>query len=509
MNTSKITATAVALSTIAGVALQAQERPNILFIFTDDHSKEAISAYGSTLIETPNLDRIADEGALMLNNTVCNSICGPSRAAILTGKHSHMNGKIDNIQLFDPSQPTFPVTMQENGYNTAIVGKWHLDGDPHGFDYWEITPGQGSYINPDFYGSNGKRRVNGHNTDVVTDMAMDWISEVTQSNDEPFYLMCQYKAPHRSWVPAERHYDLYDDVNFPIPDRFYEDLTDKPAYYTENEMRIDDHMLMDFDLKIPRTGIKDSLGRTLSNLEYKRMTLAQKKKWNDSYRDEVKNFKKNHKKWSEKELAEWKYQRYMRDYLGCIAGVDENVGRLLEFLEESGLRENTIVVYSSDQGFYLGERGWYDKRWMYHESLSMPFLISWPGKIEAGKVFTELTQNIDFGPTFLEFAGLPIDEKMQGESFAKLLTGTGSFDRNEIYYHYYEMDEHNVPRHEGVMNHDAKLISFYDFNAWELYDLKNDPEETNNLYGKAENEELQAKMHDLLDTVKEKYEVVK
>lgn len=481
-------------------------KPNILFLFSDDHSTAAISAYGNSQCETPNIDKIANEGAVLLNNTCANSICGPSRANVLTGKHSHLNGMKTNMDSFNPKQQTFPKILQDTGYSTALIGKWHLKNDPHGFDYWDIMHGQGWYYNPDFYGTKGSRRIEGYNTDIVGDLSLQWLEEhLKEEREKPFLLMAQFKAPHRNWAPAPRHYNLYNNIEFPLPETYFEDYTNRPDYFAKNEMRIADHLIMNYDLKVPNTLRPDKLGRLRPNYELARMNPAQKRAWNKAYKKEYHNFMKTRPKG--KELAKWKYQRYIKDYLRCIAAVDENVGRLLKFLEENNLDENTIVIYSSDQSFFLGEHGLYDKRWMYKESLAMPFMIRYPKKISAGQRLETVTQNIDFAPTLLDFAGLSIPNDIQGESFAPLLTGEGSFSRKAIYYHYYEKGEHNVPRHEGVYDGHYKLISFYDHKAWELYDLEKDPNELKNQYNKATYKEIQKKMHETLNNLKEEYKV--
>lgn len=485
---------------------QVSQKPNILFLFSDDHALNAIGAYGNSLCETPNIDRIANQGAVLLNNTCCNSICAPSRAAILTGKQSHQNGLMTNRDRFDGKQQTFPKLLQKEGYKTALIGKWHLKSKPTGFDYWDILPGQGHYYNPDFISEKGTRQVEGYNSDIVANLSLDWLKEQQNSNkDEPFLLMCQFKAPHRNWSPALRHLDLYKDKEFPMPENFFEDYSKRPDYFANNEMKVADHMIAGYDLKLRHVISPDKLGRSRPNYERGRMNSAQRRAWDAAYREENKAFKKA--KLEGKELAKWQYQRYIKDYLRCIAGVDENIGEILDYLETSGLAENTIVVYSSDQGFYLGEHGMYDKRWIYQESLSMPFIIRWPGQISSGQRLEAVTQNIDFAPTLLEAAGVVIPSDIQGESFLPLLKGEGSFGREAIYYHYYEKGEHNVPRHEGIYDSRYKLISFYDYDAWELYDLSQDPSEMHSVYDDPEYKEIKEKMHQKLDELKAEYEV--
>lgn len=460
-----------------------RKQPNILFIFTDDHAVQSISAYGSKINKTPNIDRIADEGVTFDRCYCCNSICAPSRAAILTGKHSHANGLMTNMTPFNNDQPTLPKYLQTAGYQTAIIGKWHLRGTPQGFDYWKILPGQGNYYNPDFKDKDGIERYEGYCTDITTRFAIDWLDE--RDKTKPFLLMCQHKAPHRTWAPGPDHLTMYDDVEIPEPDTLFDDYANRIEALKENEMMVGAHLMEEYDLKIAGSERKDVLGRAFKNPELKRMTDEQREKWDAAY--EPKNAKYDPAKLSGKELVRWKYQRYIKDYLRCVASVDDNIGRLLDYLEEKGLAENTIVVYSSDQGFYLGEHGWYDKRWMYEESFRMPFIIKWPGVTRAGQRTKGLAQNIDFAPTFLDAADAKIPSDMQGVSLKPLLKGgkPGNW-RKSIYYHYYERGEHNVPAHEGVRTDRFKLIHYYDTDQWELFNLDIDPQELKSVYSDAE-----------------------
>jgi arylsulfatase A-like enzyme len=479
--------------------------PNILFIFTDDHSERAISAYGSTINQTPNIDRIAHEGALFRNNFCGNSICAPSRATVLTGKHSHANGHISNKLTFDGSQQTFPKLLRKRGYETALVGKWHLRSDPTGFDHWEVFPGQGSYYNPDMYHAEGKTHYEGYATDIVTDLSLRWLKE-QRDQDKPFLLMCQHKAPHRTWAPGPDHLTKYDGETIPEPPTLFDDFEDRAEVLSRNEMMISKHMMLNYDLKVPGTGRKDALGRDFEQNEVVRMTPAQKAAWDKVYGPKNSAFLDANPQGEA--LVRWKYQRYIKDYLRCIDSVDDNIGRLLVYLDETGLAENTIVVYSSDQGFYLGEHGMYDKRWMYEESLRMPLAIRWPGVARPGTDVKALTQNIDFAPTFLEAAGIEPPGDMQGKSLAPLMQGESPNDwRTAVYYHYYEEGEHNVARHEGVRSKRYKLIHYYDDGQWELFDLKKDPEEMRSLYGAPAHAETQAFMQRELVRLKKAYDV--
>ena len=471
----------------------AADRPNIVFIFTDDHACAAISAYNSHLKDaapTPNIDRLANEGVVFENSFCANSICGPSRANILTGKHSHINGFLDNNHSrFDGSQTTFPKILQKSGYQTAIVGKWHLVSNPTGFDYWEILPGQGSYNNPDLIQQEGgRKRYKGYVTDIVTDRSIDWL-ENRRDKSKPFVLMCQHKAPHRNWSPAPRHYKLFDDMTMPEPDSLFDDYGGgRSKTLAEHEMGIANHFYWGWDMKFhgesqfPKYFLKG-----LANGEYRRFDDGQKEVWDAAYQPKndqlIADIKSG--KLEGDDITRWKYQRYIKDYLRCIRAVDENVGRVLDYLDEEGLAENTLVIYSSDQGFYLGEHGWYDKRWMFEESLKMPFLARWPGKIPAGKRSKTLIQNIDYAPTFLEIAGAEIPEDMQGRSLVPALVQPSQAPadwRDAIYYTYYGERTHGVARHDGVRTQKHKLIRFPDTDEWNLFDLENDPQEMRSVH---------------------------
>ena len=485
LKTAGLAAAALAAPACARLAgplggLERGKPPNILFIFGDDHACQAISAYGSKINKTPNIDRIAREGAIFLKNFCTNSICAPSRAVVLTGKHSHINGAIDNRAQLDPSQPTFPQLLHAAGYQTAVIGKWHLKTEPAGFDYWELLQ-RGGYYNPQFDSSDGTTEHTGYTPDIITDLALNWI-ETGRDPDRPFFIVCNHTAVHRTWAPGPRYLTMYDDVEIPEPPTLFDDYSGRNSGLKTNQMSIAEHMMWDYDLKVPGLGIKDALGRDLKNPEVGRMTPEQKAKWDAAYGPKNEEFKRRNPQG--KELVRWKYQRYVKDYLRCVAAVDDNVGRMLDRLDESGLAENTVVVYSADQGFYLGEHGWYDKRWMYEESLRMPLLIRWPGVGAKGLRIEELTQNIDFAPTFLEMAGCAVPEDMQGESLVPFLRGRHPKNwRRSIYYHYYEGGgEHNVPRHYGVRTERYKLIHYYESGEWELFDLDQDPHELRNLY---------------------------
>ena len=357
--------------------------PNIIFIFTDDHALEAISAYGSYRNQTPNIDRIAKEGMLFRNALVTNSICAPSRAVILTGMHSHLNGILDNRLRFDSTQVTFPKLLQQGGYQTAMVGKWHLKTQPTGFDYWKVLPGQGHYYNPDFRTPDGRERIEGYVTDIVTDLSLDWLKN--RDPNKPFMLMSQHKAPHREWSPGPNHLTMFDGEDLKEPPTLFDDYSDRASPASNQEMTIATHMNLAYDNKVRNLADTTKQGwmHRAPHALYNRMTPEQQAAWDAAYGPKNEAFLKA--ELEGEDLIRWKYQRYMKDYLRCIASVDDNIGRILDYLDETGLAENTVVIYSSDQGFYLGEHGWFDKRWMYEESLHMPLVARWPGVINPGK----------------------------------------------------------------------------------------------------------------------------
>ena len=485
----KIIFTAVVL--LVATLSAKDKRPNILFVFSDDHAPHAIGAYNGWLKSvnpTPEIDKLAKDGMLFEKSFCSNSICGPSRAVIMSGKHSHKNGFMNNGNSFDWNQQIFPKLLQKTGYQTAIYGKSHLKGQPQGFDDWKVLPGQGDYYNPDLLTPKGKVRIEGHCTDIVTDLAVEWLKK-SRDGSKPFMLMVQHKAPHRTWMPALRHLKLYDDIDIPEPETLFDNYKDNahPARY--QEMEIDRHMDPNYDLFVDLTAefsgtpIQKRQDRSArKNME--KMTESQMKAWRAHYRPRDEAFHKA--KLEGKELVRWKFQRYAKNYLRCVRGVDESLGRLRATLKELKLDDSTVVIYSSDQGFYIGDHGWYDKRWMYEESLKMPFIISWPGVTKPGSRDTHMIQNIDYAETFLEIAGAKIPGDMQGQSLVPLLKGQAPKDwRTSIYYHYYEYPSfHMVPRHYGIRTERYKLMHFYRFgNEWEMYDLQKDPDELTNIYG--------------------------
>jgi arylsulfatase A-like enzyme len=453
---------------------------------SDDHAAHAMSCYGSKINETPNIDRIA-EGGMRLDNCFCtNSICTPSRASILTGTYNHVNGVKTLSDRLDGRQLTVSKLLRQNGYQTAIIGKWHLghggESDPTGFDFWSVLPGQGDYHNPAFIEMGERISVSGYATDIITDKSIDWIAG--RDKDKPFFLMCHHKAPHRPWIPDEKHAHMYEDIDIPEPETFNDDYTNRASAAAAAEMRIDRDLLKK-DLKMdPPEHLEGAA------------------------------------------LKSWKYQRYIKDYLRCIASVDDNVGRLLDYLDEEGLADDTIVIYTSDQGFFLGDHGWYDKRFMYEESLRMPFVIRYPREIAAGSVSGHMALNVDFAPMFLEYAGIAAPESMQGVSLRPILSGESPAEwRTSMYYRYWtHLSEHKVYAHYGIRTEQYKLIYYYadalgtagsedepKEPEWELFDLKKDPYEMINVYADPDYarvvEVLEEELYRLQEEVKdEKYE---
>ncbi len=508
------------------------DRPNILFIMTDDHTQQALHAYGHGLLDSvlfPNMDRLAREGAIFKQSFVTNSISAPSRAVMLTGKHSHINGKIDNSGAFDWDQQNYPKLLRQAGYQTALVGKIHLAGIPQGFDYSMTLPGQGHYYNPEFIMDGGERvQYEGHSTSIITQLALDWLEE-GREKDKPFAMLYHTKAPHRNWLPEPQYLDFLEDHEFDFPVNFFDDYDGRGTAAREQEMEIINHMFWGWDMKLetdPRTG--DSITRMPA--PFGRKTPDQLEAWravydplNDTFlegipedkyemifqqhpRDVCRDFLQNTPEGLH--LARFMYHRYLRDYLKTVKSVDDGIGRIMDYLEENGLLDNTVIIYTSDQGFYLGEHGWYDKRFMYEESLSTPLLVRYPPEIRAGTEVNEMVQNLDLAPTILDYAGVTIPGDMQGGSFRGLVAGEKVDNwRDAIYYHYYEYPAvHMVKRHYGVRTDRYKLIHFYyDVDEWEMYDLYEDPDEMNSIYGEPEYSEIQAMLHNKLEELREKY----
>jgi len=484
------------------------KRLNIIFIMSDDHASKAISAYDTSLLQTPNIDRLAENGIRFDRCYCTNAICAPSRAVILSGKYSHMNGVLDNSRPFDGEQQTLPKLLQEAGYQTGIVGKWHLKSEPTGFDHWYVLPGQGQYYRPDFLSPEGRVSREGYVTDIITD---EGIAFIENSDDtKPFFLMLHHKAPHRNWQPDIKHLGVFEGKDFPLPKNLEDSYEEKSDASREQEMSIARHMSLDYDLKMPEAllELKGSDRELFFNTDWanpqNRMPEDDFESWKAFYTARANEY--NALPDDSILLDAWKYQKYMEDYLSCIYSVDENIGRLLDYLEDNGLNENTIVIYTSDQGFFLGEHGWYDKRFMYEESHRMPLLISGPGI--ANSYDHHMITNADFAPTMLQLAGAEVPPDMQGKSFHEVVEGDepGAW-RDAVYYHYFEYPAvHQVKRHYGIRTEKYKLIHFYyDIDEWELYDMKNDPDEMHNLAGNPDYDEIQDELKSKLWDMQKEY----
>ena len=442
---------------------------------SDDHAAHAIGAYGSRVNRTPNIDRLAREGALLEQVMATNSICTPSRAAILTSQYSHLNG-VPVFNRFDSSRRTVASLLQQGGYYTGMIGKWHLGSDPVGFDRWEILPGQGAYQNPILYTATGEKTYTGrYATDVITDLSIEFIRG--RPRNKPFFLMSHHKAPHRPWEPDEAHRAAFANRWIPEPDTFWDAYDTRTDALHENQQRVAAD-LNNRDLKLPPP--PDLTGPALTTWLTTKPASVTIRRGNETVT------------LTGEALARWKYQRYMQDYLATVQSLDDNIGRLLTFLDESGLSRNTIVIYTSDQGFFLGDHGLFDKRFMYEESLRMPFVIRWPKVIKAGTRSDAMALNVDFAPTFLDAAGLPVHAQMQGRSLLPALRGRAPANwRTAMYYRYYhDPGDHNTRAHYGVRTLTHKLIYFWKKDQWELYDLVNDPFEMHNLYGQRGQESL-------------------
>lgn len=465
----------------------AQQRPNIIYIMSDDHDADAISAYNKKFISTPNIDRLAKEGMLFKKNFVANSICGPVRATLITGQHSHKNGMKDNRTRFDSSRMTLPKIFQQNGYQTAIVGKWHLVSYPTGFDYWKILPGQGLYVEPRFISMKGDTTTyHGYATDVITDEAIKWLNNRDMS--KPFVLHIHHKAPHRYFLAPLKYIEQYHSKIFPEPATLYIDTAGHGTAWRLQTMSIQRDMKLCSDLKVDPKYLMDipwlkpdSAEIAYYNAVFNRIPEPDKSSIKKIYEERGKLLQELKPKG--KELLKYKYQWYMQDYMACVASIDENVGRVLDYMDKNNLTKNTLVIYTGDQGMYLGENGWFDKRWMYDVSMQAPMLMRWPGKIKPGSVNNNMTQTIDYAPTMLDAAAIKIPGFMQGLSLVPSITGKQKIiPRHNLYYHFYEYKaDHTVLQHLGVRGERYKLIYFYPVNEWELYDLHMDPQEQKNL----------------------------
>jgi len=483
----------IAGSLPASFAKAADQPPNILFIFCDDLTNQAISAYGHhlKLLETPHMDRLAREGMLFKRCVVPNSICGPSRAVIQTGKYSHLNGFVRNGNRFDGSQQTFPKLMKANGYQTAVIGKWHLESDPQGFDHWHILPGQGIYYNPPMIRDGERVTHEGYTTDLIADFSVDWLKQ--RDKTKPFMLMSQHKAPHREWAPALRHLGWNDDREFPEPETLFDDYSGRGRAEREQDMTLEKTFNQRDSKEVPPPYLNEE----------------QRKVWDAYY--EPRNEQMRQANLQGKDIVRWRYQRYMHDYLGTIKAVDEAVGKLLDYLDEEGIADNTMVMFSSDQGFYLGEHGWFDKRWIYEESLTTPLIVRMPGVTKPGSVNHDIVSILDIPETFLELAGLPIPTDMQGQSLMPVLAGqTPDNWRKSFYYHYYEFPgPHSVRKHFGVVTDRYKLFHFYEpeMDYWTLIDRQTDPHELTNVYDDPTYAETRQTLHAELDRLRDELKV--
>ena len=496
----------ISLSALISCSGGIEKKPlNIVYIMTDDHTAQMMSCYDTRYMETPNLDRIAADGVRFTNSFVANSLSGPSRACILTGKHSCQNKFYDNTTcVFDTVQQTFPKLLQKAGYETALFGKLHLESLPTGFDYWKILPGQGDYYNPDFITMNNDTiHKHGYVTNIITDDAIDWMDNKRDKN-KPFCLMIHHKAIHRNWMADTCHLKLFEDKTFPLPNNFFDEYKGRDAAAAQ-EMSIEKDMDMIYDLKMLRPDKQTRLKSLYENF-IDRMDKEQRAAWDAFYDPIIENFYRQNLQG--KDLVNWKFQRYMRDYMKTVKSLDENVGRILDYLKDKNLLDNTLVIYTSDQGFYMGEHGWFDKRFMYEESMRTPLIMRLPKGFERRGDITELVQNIDYAPTFLELAGVKIPNDIQGVSLLPLLKDEHPENwRKSLYYHFYEYPaEHMVKRHYGIRTERYKLIHFYnDIDKWELYDLKNDPAEMNNVINKPEYKEIRERLQQQLHNLQIQY----
>ena len=490
----------------------AQQRPNIIYIMSDDHDADAISAYNKKFIHTPNLDRIAKEGMLFTRNFVANSICGPVRATLITGQHSHKNGMKDNRTRFDSSKLTMPKIFQQNGYQTAIVGKWHLHSYPTGFDYWKILPGQGLYFEPRIISMQGDTSTyHGYATDVITDEAIKWLDN--RDINKPFVLHIHHKAPHRYFLAPLKYIQEFHSKTFPEPSTLYIDTAGHGTAWRLQTMSILHDMKLCSDLKVDPQYLMDnpelkpdSLDIVYYNSIFNRIPEPDRAAIKKIYEERGKLLQELKPKG--KELLKYKYQWYMQDYLACVASIDENVGKILDYMDKNNLTKNTLLIYTGDQGMYLGENGWFDKRWMYDISMNAPMMMRWPGKIKPGSVNTNMTQTIDYAPTMLDAAGIKVPDFMQGLSLVPSITSKQKvIPRHHLYYHFYEYKaDHTVLEHLGIRGERYKLIYFYTVNEWELYDLKTDSGEQNNLVKSVSHQKVLAQMKVELLKLRDQYD---
>ncbi len=474
------------------VAAPPKKPPNIVFIFSDDHAQQAISAYGSKVNKTPNIDRIGKEGARFANSFVTNSLCTPSRGAILTGKFGHLTGVRFLSDTLKPGTVTFAKLMHDAGYQTAVVGKWHLKTNPEAFDYFEVLRDQGQYYNPDFITAAGTHQEHGYTTELIGKKIIDWIGK--RDPNKPFLAMMHHKAPHRSWEPGPNELGMYAGTKFPEPATLFDDYAGRASPAHNQKMEIGRDMTLTTDLKIGPDGKANP---------NKRLDDEQRKLWNEVYDKRAAEFAS--KNLTGKALTSWKYQEYMKDYLRCVAAVDKSVGQLLAYLDREGLAKDTVVVYGSDQGFYLGEHGWFDKRWIYEESLRTPLLVRWPGVTKPNTVINEMVQNLDYAQTFLDISGVPAAADMQGKSLVPLLRGQHPKDwRKAVYYHYYDQG-HEVAVQYGMRTDRFTLVHYPKTSEWELFDLQKDPRQMKSVYDDAKYGKQLVGLKDELTRLREQY----
>lgn len=522
------------LALLAAVPLSAQTRaaenkkPNILFIITDDHAYQTLgTGKDDSPVALPNFNKLGRQGMVFDRSYCANSLCGPSRACILTGRHSHMNGFVFNGQKpLDGSQPTYPKMLQKAGYQTGLFGKWHLESNPTGFDTWEIFPGQGSYYNPDFISlkPDGKRqtkRFPGYATDVVTDKSIQWLEN--RDKNKPFLLVVGHKAPHRAWCPALRHLGKVDTSSMTPPANFHDDYANRPEFLKKNQQTVANHMAIYSDLKVLKDQVPEEMRKSIVSPGYgwdlgelNRMTPEEKKTWTDYYAKRTKSLvdgMKSGKLKDPKAFAEWKWHAYMEDYLGCLLSVDDSIGRLMEYLDKEGIAKDTLVIYCGDQGFYMGEHGMYDKRWIFEESFRMPLIMRWPGHIRPGVRSSAMVQELDYAPTFCDVAGVNTKENMntfQGRSLTPLFkTGEHQdFKNRSLYYAFYENPgEHNAPRHDGLRTDRYTLSYIWTSDEWMLFDNQKDPAQMHNVINKPEYAETVKELKTLYGKLRKDYQV--
>lgn len=522
------------LALLAAAPLSAQtkaeenKKPNILFIITDDHAYQTLgTGNNDSPVALPNFNKLGRQGMVFDRSYCANSLCGPSRACILTGRHSHMNGFVFNGQRpLDGSQPTYPKMLQKAGYQTGLFGKWHLESDPTGFDTWEIFPGQGSYYNPDFISlkPDGKRqtkRFPGYATDVVTDKSIQWLEN--RDKNKPFLLVVGHKAPHRAWCPALRHLGKVDTSSMTPPANFHDDYANRPEFLKKNQQTVANHMAIYSDLKVLKDQVPEEMRKSIVSPGYgwdlgelNRMTPEEKKTWTDYYAKRTKSLvdgMKSGKLKDPKAFAEWKWHAYMEDYLGCLLSVDDSIGRLMEYLDKEGIAKDTLVIYCGDQGFYMGEHGMYDKRWIFEESFRMPLIMRWPGHIRPGVRSSAMVQELDYAPTFCDVAGVNTKENMntfQGRSLTPLFkTGEHQdFKNRSLYYAFYENPgEHNAPRHDGLRTDRYTLSYIWTSDEWMLFDNQKDPAQMHNVINKPEYAETVKELKTLYGKLRKDYQV--